>query len=125
MHNFWKGLQGLRASGYRFLYPFRPLSAFWVEIFKRRNLGSLPFSVNFRCLGRDLPTGGNWNLYPFRLFFAVWVEIHNRQLLESLPFSPVFRCLGRNFQPAAPGFSTFSPIFRCLGRDSQPAALGT
>ena len=36
------------------LYLFRLISAVWVEIYIRRLLESLPFSADFRCLGRDL-----------------------------------------------------------------------
>ena len=36
------------------LYPFRQISAVWVEIYIRRHWDSLPFSAGFRCLGRDL-----------------------------------------------------------------------
>ena len=39
-----------------FLYPFRSISAIWVEICDRGNLESLPFSPILRYLGRDLRT---------------------------------------------------------------------
>ena len=93
MHYFWMGLQGCRASGTRILYPFRPISAFWVEIHERRHQESLPFSADFRYLGRDLQ--------PAASGFST--------------FSADFRLLGRDFQPAAPGFSTIFAYFPQFG----------
>ena len=97
------------------LYPFRRFYVIWVEICERRYLDSLPFSADFRYLGRDLRTG-ELELYPFRRFYAIWVEICDRWLLESLPFSPDLHHLGRDFQQAGSGISTFSDDFRYLGR---------
>lgn len=85
-----------------FLYPFRSISAIWVEICERGNLESLPFSTDLRCLGRD--------------FQPATTGIST--LLAGL------RCLGREIRPAATGISTFLYDFRCLGRDLRTAALG-
>ena len=60
--------------------PFRLVFAVWVEICGRRHLESLPFSTDFRCLGRDMRPAGLVNLYLFQLIFAVWVEICGRGL---------------------------------------------
>ena len=121
-----------------FLYPFRSISAIWVEICDRGNWESLPFSPILRYLGRDFRPAAqrSWNLYPFRPISAVWVEKFDRQLqeslpfctisavwveicerryLESLPFSPILCYLGRDFQPAATGFSTFFAGFTLFG----------
>ena len=35
--------------------PFRLIFAVWVEICGRGHWESLPFSADFRCLGRDFP----------------------------------------------------------------------
>ena len=45
---------GTRRTGRRDSLPFRLISAVWVEIYIRRLWESLPFSADFRCLGRDL-----------------------------------------------------------------------
>lgn len=73
-----------------FLYPFRPISAIWVEISNKLAQESLPFCT----------------------ISAVWVEICERRLLESLPFSTDFRCLGREIRPAATGISTLFDDFK-------------
>lgn len=40
-----------------FLYPFRRIYVIWVEICDRRLSESLPFSVDFRYLGREIQPG--------------------------------------------------------------------
>lgn len=42
------------AGGTGILYPFRQFLAVWVEIYNKQTRDSLPFSDDFRCLGRDL-----------------------------------------------------------------------
>ena len=74
----------------------------WAGSVSRRNWESLPFSADFRCLGRDLQ--------PAELGIST--------------FSADFPDLGRDFRTVAAGFSTFSADFRYLGRDFQPAATG-
>ncbi|OKZ37578.1 MAG: hypothetical protein BHV86_03675 [Eshraghiella crossota] len=80
----------------------------------------LPFSADFRCLGREIRPAATGNLYPFRLFSAVWVEISQKQARESLPFSADFHCLGRDMRTATMGISTFLADFRRLGRENKP-----
>ena len=103
--------------------PFWQIFAVWVEIYNKQTRDSLPFSDDFRCLGREIRPAATGNLYPFRQFFAVWVEISNRRLLESLPFSAVFRCLGRDLQtpwrnarvlhPTSHAFNDSNPLNAC------------
>ena len=125
--------------------PIRPIFAFWVEISGRWKLESLPFSADFRCLGRDMRPvevristfspdfcilgrdmrpAGLVNLYLFQLIFAVWVEISDKRHQESLPFWPIsavwVEISGRRHLESLP----FSADFRCLGRDIRQAALG-
>ena len=76
-----------------FLYPFRPIFAFWVEIYIRRLLESLPFSAGFSCLGRDL--------HPAAAGIST--------------FLADFPDLGRDSRPAALGISTFFGRFSPFG----------
>lgn len=76
-----------------FLYPFRSISAIWVEICDRGNWESLPFSADFRCLGREIQpaaTGISTFLYDFR-------------------------CLGRDLRTAVLGISTLFTDFMLFG----------
>ena len=83
------------------LYPFRLIFAVWVEISARLHCDSLPFSADFRCLGRDFPKANPG--------------------ISTL--STDFCCLGRDFLQATSGISTFSADFLCLGRDFRAVAL--
>ena len=47
----WPGDEADGSAG--MLYLFRLIIAFWVEIYIRRLWDSLPFSADFRLLGRD------------------------------------------------------------------------
>ena len=87
-------------GGYRNLYLFPGFSAFWVEISKRRHQESLPFSRDFRLLGRDFQPA------------ALGISTYFRD----------FHLLGRDSRMTATGFSTFSADFRRLGRDSRMTA---
>ena len=107
--------QRFPVGGAWFLYPFRRLSLFQVEISDRRGLVSLPISPAFPVLGRDFrtaefvfsthfayfplfrqrfPAGGAWFLYPFRQFSLFWVEISGRRNLgfsTHFAYFPLFR----------------------------------
>ena len=82
-----------RRTGHRESLPFRPIFAFWVEIYDRQLWESLPFSTDYRLLGRDL--------HPVALGIST--------------FSAVFRLLGRDLHPAALGISTFLDRFPPFG----------
>ena len=85
-----------------FLYPFRRFYAIWVEICDRRNLESLPFSADFRYLGRDLRPA------------ATGISTFFRD----------FRYLGRDLRPTELGISTLLAGLRYLGREMRPTELG-
>ena len=117
------------------LYLFPAKAAVWVEISGRRSLESLPFSRDFRYLGRDFrqveigfsthfvgfpcfgqrfPDGGAWFLYPFPRFSLFQVENSGRWKLVSLPISSVSPVLGRDLRTAGLGFSTHFAGFPCF-----------
>lgn len=50
-------------GGYRNLYLFPGFSTFWVEISNRQYWESLPFSRDFRLLGRDFRMAEVWWLH--------------------------------------------------------------
>lgn len=76
-----------------FLYPFRPISAILVEIYDRQLLKSLPFSADFRYLGRDFQQAGS----------GISTFLYD------------FRCLGRDLRTAALGISTLFDRFPLFG----------
>ena len=80
-------------GGTGILYPFRQISAVWVEKFDRQLQESL----------------------PFRQISAIGVEICERRYLESLPFSPDLRHLGRDLRPGELGISTLFTDFMLFG----------
>ncbi len=83
----------MRPDGSWNLYPFRQISAIWVEKCGRRKLESLPFSLIFRHLGRE----------------------NNPTSLEISTYMRNIGSLGREMRPAEVGTSTLFGSFSLFG----------